>query len=88
MPFQLVKKVEKKKPVSLEGENGWSISLFGTLISPVNMKWSPEVQISRLSLLGLVMKNSAKGSGIDGLVPSAVFIEGTLVRHRVIRALP
>lgn len=51
------------------------------------MEWSPEVQISRLSLLGLVMKNSDKGSGVDGLVPGAVFIDRTLVRHRVMRAL-
>lgn len=51
------------------------------------MEWSPEVQISMLSLLGLVMKNSDKGSGVDGLVPGAVFINGTLVRHRVMRAL-
>lgn len=51
------------------------------------MKWSHEVQISRLSFLGLVMMNSAKGSGVDGLVPGAVFIEGTLIRHRVMRAL-
>lgn len=45
------------------------------------MESLPEVNVSKLSFLGLIMKSSAKGSDVEGLVPSTMFIDRSLVRH-------